>query len=69
MPVASVRSNVSKFRGVLAGGVLELLDWHDAVMRYAGAAQYVLGGGNHGWEDIDDEISSILRFAGVAAIP
>ena len=45
----------------------ELLDWHDAVARYAGAWQYVLGGGNHGWEDIDDEIPSMLRFARIAA--
>lgn len=43
----------------------EVLDWRDAVARYAGAWQYVLGGGNHGWEAIDDEISSVLRFAGV----
>ena len=44
----------------------ELLDWREAVARYAGAWQFVLGGGNHGWEDIDDEIPSMLRFAGVA---
>jgi predicted esterase YcpF (UPF0227 family) len=44
----------------------ELLDWRDAVKRYAGACQYVLGGGDHGWEDIDGEIPSMLRFAGVA---
>ncbi len=45
----------------------EVLNWRDAVARYAGAWQYVLGGGNHGWEDIDDEIPSMLRFAGIAA--
>jgi predicted esterase YcpF (UPF0227 family) len=45
----------------------ELLDWREAVARYAGAWQYVLGGGNHGWEDIDDEIPSVLRIAGVGA--
>ena len=44
----------------------ELIDWREAVARYAGAWQYVAGGGNHGWEDIDDEIPSVLRFAGVA---
>jgi predicted esterase YcpF (UPF0227 family) len=44
----------------------ELLDWREAVERYAGAWQCVLGGGDHGWEDIDDEIPSILRFAGAA---
>ena len=43
----------------------ELLDWREAVERYAGAWQFVGGGGDHGWEDIDDEIASILRFAGV----
>jgi predicted esterase YcpF (UPF0227 family) len=45
----------------------ELLDWRDAVARYAGAWQYVAGGGDHGWEDIDDEIPSMLRFAGVGS--
>ena len=44
----------------------ELIDWREAVARYAGAWQYVLGGGNHGWEGIDDEIPSVLQFAGVA---
>jgi uncharacterized protein len=43
----------------------ELLDWHEAVAHYAGAWQSVIGGGDHGWEDIDDEIPSMLRFAGV----
>ncbi|MEO8345295.1 MAG: YqiA/YcfP family alpha/beta fold hydrolase [Betaproteobacteria bacterium] len=42
----------------------ELLDWRAAVSRYAGAWQCVVGGGNHGWEDIDGEIPSMLRFAG-----
>jgi uncharacterized protein len=45
----------------------ELLDWRDAVKRYAGGWQYVAGGGDHGWEDIDDEIPAMLRFAGLAA--
>jgi predicted esterase YcpF (UPF0227 family) len=45
----------------------ELPDWREAVARYAGAWQFVAGGGDHGWEDIDDEIDSILRFAGVMA--
>jgi predicted esterase YcpF (UPF0227 family) len=46
----------------------ELLDWREAVEHYAGAWQYVAGGGNHGWEDIDGEIPSIFRFAGVAPV-
>jgi hypothetical protein len=41
----------------------ELLDWREAVRRYAGAWQFVAGGGDHGWEDIDPEIPSILHFA------
>jgi len=43
----------------------ELLDWREAVADYAGAYQYIAGGGSHGWEDIDDEMPSVLRFAGV----
>ncbi|MEO8753068.1 MAG: YqiA/YcfP family alpha/beta fold hydrolase [Casimicrobiaceae bacterium] len=46
----------------------ELLDWHEAVAHYAGAWQSVVGGGDHGWEDIDDEIPAMLRFAG-AGVP
>jgi len=43
----------------------ELLDWREAVARYAGAWQFVAGGGTHGWEDIDNEIPAMLRFAGL----
>jgi predicted esterase YcpF (UPF0227 family) len=42
----------------------ELLDWREAVAHYAGSSQYVAGGGDHGWEAIDDEIPAMLRFAG-----
>ena len=45
----------------------ELLDWRVASAYYAGAFQYVGGGGNHGWEDFDDEIASVLRFCGCRA--
>lgn len=45
----------------------ELLDWREAVAFYSGAAQYVAGGGDHGWVDFDEEIPSILRFAGVGS--
>ena len=44
----------------------EVLDWREAVAYYGGAAQYVLGGGDHGWVDFDDEVQSVLRFAGRA---
>ena len=42
----------------------EILDWCKAVAFYAGANHYVAGGGDHGWTDFSDEISSVLRFAG-----
>ncbi len=41
----------------------ELIDWREAVAHYAGAWQFVAGGGTHGWEDFDDEVASIVRFA------
>jgi predicted esterase YcpF (UPF0227 family) len=43
----------------------ELLDWREAVGFYAGAGQYVAGGGDHGWVDFAAEIAPVLRFAGV----
>jgi predicted esterase YcpF (UPF0227 family) len=42
----------------------ELLDWRRAVAFYAGARQYVAGGGDHGWTDFGDEVGAVLRFAG-----
>jgi uncharacterized protein len=42
----------------------EVLDWREAVAFYAGAWQYVRGGGDHGWTDFDAEIPAVLRFAG-----
>jgi predicted esterase YcpF (UPF0227 family) len=42
----------------------ELLPWNDAVAFYAGAWQYVKGGGDHGWTDFDEEVGAVLRFAG-----
>jgi uncharacterized protein len=45
----------------------EVLDWREAVAFYAGAWQYVAGGGDHGWVDFDGEVASVLRFAGVPA--
>jgi uncharacterized protein len=40
----------------------ELLDWRVATAFYAGAFQYVAGGGDHGWEDFGDEVAAVLRF-------
>ena len=44
----------------------EVLDWRLAVAHYAGAWQYVRGGGDHGFADFVAQIPAILRFAGVA---
>jgi predicted esterase YcpF (UPF0227 family) len=41
----------------------EVLPWSEAVSFYAGARQFVKGGGDHGWVDFDDEVPSVLRFA------
>jgi predicted esterase YcpF (UPF0227 family) len=43
----------------------EVLDWREAVAFYAGAWQYVAGGGDHGWADFADELPAVLRFSGV----
>lgn len=43
----------------------EVLPWSESVAFYAGARQYVKGGGDHGWTDFDDEVPAVLHFAGV----
>ena len=43
----------------------EVLDYREAVAFYAGAWQYVRGGGDHAFEDYERQIPAILRFAGV----
>jgi predicted esterase YcpF (UPF0227 family) len=45
----------------------ELLDWRKAVSFYAGAFQYVAGGGDHGWTDFGEEVGAVLRFARCAS--
>ena len=44
----------------------EVLDFREAVAFYAGAWQYVRGGGDHAFQDYASQIPAILRFAGVA---
>lgn len=41
----------------------EVLDWREAVARYAGAYQYVQGGGDHAFQGFEAQIPAILRFA------
>ena len=45
----------------------EILDWRESVAFYAGAFQYIAGGGDHGWTDFHAEVASVLRFAGCRA--
>jgi predicted esterase YcpF (UPF0227 family) len=45
----------------------EVLDWREAVCFYAGAYQFVQGGGDHGFQDFTAQIPPLLRFAGVDA--
>ena len=42
----------------------ELLDYRLAVRFYAGAWQFVRGGGDHGYQDFAAQIPLVLRFAG-----
>jgi len=44
----------------------DVLPWKESVALYAGARQYVKGGGDHGWTDFDSEVPAVLRFAGCA---
>ncbi|HEX8012491.1 MAG TPA: YqiA/YcfP family alpha/beta fold hydrolase [Casimicrobiaceae bacterium] len=46
----------------------ELLDYRAAVAFYAGAWQFVQGGGDHAFRDFAAQIPVVLRFAGVASI-
>jgi predicted esterase YcpF (UPF0227 family) len=43
----------------------EVLDWRVAARFYAGAWQYVRGGGDHAFQDYVPQLRAILRFAGV----
>jgi predicted esterase YcpF (UPF0227 family) len=47
----------------------ELLDWQQAVAFYAGAWQFVQGGGDHGYRDFAEQVALVLRFAGVDRSP
>jgi len=43
----------------------ELLDYRAAIAYYAGAWQFVQGGGDHAYRDFAAQIPAVLRFAGV----
>lgn len=43
----------------------EVLDYREAVSRYAGAQQHVIPGGDHGFQKIENYLDEILAFAGM----
>ncbi|WP_018987984.1 YqiA/YcfP family alpha/beta fold hydrolase [Aromatoleum toluclasticum] len=45
----------------------EVLDYRDAVAKYAGARQTVLEGGDHGFSRWTDYLDDVIAFAGLAA--
>ena len=45
----------------------EVLDFRQAVAFYAGARQYVRGGGDHTFTDFEAQLPAIVRFAGAPA--
>jgi predicted esterase YcpF (UPF0227 family) len=45
----------------------ELLDWREAVAFYAGAWQFVEGGGDHAFSSFAFQIPAVLRFAGITS--
>jgi predicted esterase YcpF (UPF0227 family) len=44
----------------------EVLDYRDAVAKYAGARQLVVPGSDHGFGDFGAYLDSVLEFAGIA---
>jgi predicted esterase YcpF (UPF0227 family) len=44
----------------------ELLDWRRPVAFYAGAWQFIQGGGDHAYRDFAEQVPLVLRFAGIA---
>jgi predicted esterase YcpF (UPF0227 family) len=47
----------------------ELLDWRQAIAFYAGAWQFIQGGGNHAYENFAEQAPLVLRFAGTDPAP
>ena len=43
----------------------EVLDYRDAVARYAAAKQSVIPGGDHGFQQFENYLNDILAFAGI----
>jgi predicted esterase YcpF (UPF0227 family) len=47
----------------------EVLDYRAAIRFYAGAWQFVLGGGDHAFRGFAEQIPALLRFAGIDYLP
>jgi len=45
----------------------EVLNYRDAVARYAGAKQSVIPGGDHGFQQFENYLNDILAFAGIGS--
>lgn len=43
----------------------EVLDYREAVAKYAGARQLVVRGSDHGFADFEQHLDSVLQFAGI----
>jgi predicted esterase YcpF (UPF0227 family) len=43
----------------------EVLDYREAVAKYAGAKQLVVPGSDHGFAEFEQYLDSVLEFAGV----
>jgi len=43
----------------------EVLDYRDAVRKYAGAKQLVIAGSDHGFRDFGAHLDSVLQFADI----
>ncbi|MEO8629979.1 MAG: YqiA/YcfP family alpha/beta fold hydrolase [Betaproteobacteria bacterium] len=43
----------------------EVLDYRDAVAKYAGAKQLVVQGSDHGFKEFGDHLEGVLKFAGI----
>ena len=44
----------------------EVLDYREAVTRFAGAKQLVVQGSDHGFADFGTYLDTVLEFAGIA---
>lgn len=44
----------------------EVIDYREAVAKFAGAKQLVVQGSDHGFADFEEHLDSVLQFAGVA---